>query len=43
MQEFVRITQEDLMIANIHKIDLSLRDIKECMEKRGRTIDCMLR
>jgi hypothetical protein len=43
MQEFVRISREDLMIANIHKIDLSLRDIEECMEKGGRTIDCMLR
>jgi hypothetical protein len=43
MQEFVRIVREDLMIANIHKIELSLRDIAESMEKRGKTIDCMLR
>jgi hypothetical protein len=43
LQEFVRITREDLLISNIHKIDLSLRDIAECMEKRGKTIDCMLR
>ena len=43
MQEFARIAREDLLIANIHKIELSLRDIAECMEKRGKTIDCMLR
>jgi hypothetical protein len=43
MQEFVRLVQEDMMIANIHKIDLSLRDIAMSMVKRGKTIDCMLR
>jgi hypothetical protein len=43
MQEFVRIAREDLMITNIHKIDLSLRDIAVYMEKRGKLIDCMLR
>lgn len=42
MQEFVRIGREDLMISNIHKMDLSLVDIAECMEKREKTIDCML-
>ena len=42
IQEFVRIVREEMMIENIHKIDLSLRDIAESMEKRGKTIDCML-
>jgi hypothetical protein len=42
MQEFARIVREDMMLANIHKIDLSLRDIGENMEKRESTIDCML-
>lgn len=43
MQEFARMVREDMMLANIHKIDLSLRDITESMEKRESTIDCMLR
>ena len=43
MQEFVRLAREDLMISNVHKIDLSLRDIAGCMEKREKTIDCMLK
>lgn len=42
MQEFARMDREDMMLANIHKINLSLRDIAENMEKRARTIDCML-
>jgi hypothetical protein len=42
MQEFIRLTREDLMISNIHKIDLSLRDIAECMEKRVEIIECMI-
>jgi hypothetical protein len=42
MQEFARLTREDVMLANVHKIDLSLSDIAECMEKRASTIDCML-
>jgi hypothetical protein len=42
MQEFTRMIREDMMLANIHKIDLSLRDIAESMEKRESTIDCML-
>ncbi len=43
MQEFVRIVQENLMLSNIQKIERSLHDIAESMEKRGKTIDCMLR
>jgi hypothetical protein len=43
MQEFDRMVQEDMMINNIHKINFSIRDIAESMEKRGKTIDCMLR
>jgi|AGTN01.1.fsa_nt_gi hypothetical protein len=42
MQEFTRIDQEKLISSNIHKIDLSLRDIARCMKKRAETIDCML-
>ncbi|HEY3273800.1 MAG TPA: hypothetical protein VGJ92_08565 [Methanocella sp.] len=43
MQEFARMAREDMMLTNIHKIDLSLGDIAESMEKRESTIDCMLR
>ena len=42
MQEFVRMAREDMMLTNIHKINLSLQDIADCMEKRAETIDCML-
>jgi hypothetical protein len=42
MQEFARIAREDLAISNIHKIDLSLGEIGENMEKRGKTIGCMI-
>jgi hypothetical protein len=43
MQEFARLTREDLMLANIHKIDVSLREIAESMDKRESSIDCMLK
>jgi len=43
MQEFARIDREDLMLANVHKIDVSLREIAESMEKRESSIDCMLK
>jgi hypothetical protein len=42
MQEFIRLAREDLMISNIHKINISLREIAECMEKRLETIECMI-
>jgi hypothetical protein len=42
MQEFARIKEEDLMITNIHKINVSLHDIADSMKKRGQIIGCMI-
>ncbi len=42
MQEFQRMVQEDMMLANIHKIDMSLKEIADCLEKKGQIIGCMI-
>lgn len=43
LQEFERIVQEDMILANIHKIDMSLGDILASMEKKAQVISCMIR
>ncbi|OPY29459.1 MAG: hypothetical protein A4E28_00866 [Methanocella sp. PtaU1.Bin125] len=42
MQEFQRMTEEDLMLVNIHKIDVSLDQIVDGMEKKAHIIGCMI-
>ncbi|MGA9141771.1 MAG: hypothetical protein WBZ29_16215 [Methanocella sp.] len=42
MQEFQRMVREDMMLANIHKIDMSLEEIAGCLEKKGQIIGCMI-
>ena len=42
MQEFQRMVREDMMLANIHKIDVSLSDIQDCMDKKEQSIYCMI-
>jgi hypothetical protein len=42
MQEFQRMAREDMMLANIHKIDVSLDQIVNSMEKRIQIIGCMI-
>ena len=42
MQEFVRMAREDMMLSNIYKIDVSLREIAAALEKKGEVIGCMI-
>jgi hypothetical protein len=42
MQEFQRMAREDMMLANTHKIDMSLEEIAGCLEKKGQIIGCMV-
>ena len=42
MQEFARISQENQILANNHKIDVSLREIVASMDKREQIIGCMI-
>lgn len=42
MQEFQRMTREDMMLSNIHKIEVSLEQIVDSMDKKTRTIGCMI-
>jgi len=42
MQEFQRMTWEDMMLSNIHKIDVSLDQIVDSMEKKSQIIGCMI-
>ena len=42
MQEFARMDREDMMLSNIYKIDVSLREMADSMNKRGEIIGCMI-
>jgi hypothetical protein len=42
MQEFQRMDREDMILANIHKIDMSLEEIAGCLKKKGEIIGCMI-
>lgn len=41
MQEFQRMAREDMILGNIHKIDVSLNEIADCLRKKGEIIGCM--
>jgi hypothetical protein len=42
MQEFQRMVREDMMLANVHKIGMSLDEIADSMEKKSQIIGCMI-
>lgn len=41
-QELYRISQEDMILTNIHKMDMSLANISENYDRRSRAIFCMV-
>lgn len=41
-QEFQRMVREDLMLAQIHKIEIAIDEIAGCLEKKGQIIACMI-
>ncbi len=42
IQEFQRMVREDMMLANVHKIGMSLDEIADSMEKKSQIIGCMI-